>query len=388
MLHQFMRTMSRFNKIVTAAAIVMAAVSCGRTAKIDAVVADAASSEVVVKLLDINKFETLDTVALDETGRFSVKVDAVKGQPEFVYIFHNDRKIVSLVLQGGDKVSVEADTLGNYTVSGSDESLKLAEVEHAYAEAVAKMNEIAIKMETVSDVSALLELRQELGQEYVSYYRDRLKYVMANARSISVVPVLYQTFGANLPVFGQSTDAIYFRNIADSLALSYPESKYVKALRQEADRRFGYLQLETRIRTAEEIGYPDVELPDIKGENRKLSSLDSKAVLVFFWSASDAGQKMFNMDILKSIYDDFHGKGLEIYQVALDADKGLWAKVVKEQNLPWVNVCDARAAASPYASLYNVSSLPAMYVIHDGELKGGKIEDVKTLRKLLRGLLK
>lgn len=370
------------------ATAVMSVVSCSRTAKIDAVIADAASSEVIVKLLDINKFETLDTVALDQTGRFSYKVDAVKGQPEFVYLFHNNRKIVSLVLQGGDKVTVEADTLGNYTVAGSEESLKLAEVERDYAAAVARMNGIVLKMENVSDVDALLELRQELGQEYISYYRDRLKYVMENARSISVVPVLYQTFGANLPVFGQSTDAIHFRNSADSLAVSYPESKYVKALRQEADRRFGYLQLETRIQTAEQIGYPDVELPDVKGERRKLSEVDSKAVLVFFWSASDAGQKMFNMDVLKSVYDDFHGKGLEIYQVALDADKGLWAKVVKEQNLPWINVCDARAAASPYASLYNVSSLPAMYVIHDGELKGGKIEDVKTLRKLLRNVLK
>ena len=361
----------------------MAAVSCGRTAKVDAVVADAASSEVVVKLLDINKFETLDTVALDETGRFSFKVDAVKGQPEFVYIFHNDRKIVSLLLQGGDKVDVEADTLGNYTVSGSDESVKLAEVEHAYAAAVAKMNEIAVKMETVSDVSALLELRQELGQEYVSYYRDRLKYVMANARSISVVPVLYQAFGANLPVFGQPTDAIHFRNIADSLALSYPESKYVKALRQEADRRFGYLELETRIMAADEIGFPEIELTDIDGQVRKLSDVDSKVIIVHFWAASDLEQKMYNQDVLKPLYEKYHDKGLEIYQVSLDVDKVVWAQVVKQQQLPWISVCDTRSKMSPYAAVYNVSAVPAIYLIHNGELIEGSSVNEKTIRRLI-----
>ena len=77
----------------------MLAVSCGRSAKIDAVVSGLSSSDVVVKMLNVNKFEVLDTVAADAAGKLSYKVDVEKGQPEFIYLFHNDVKIASLILQ-------------------------------------------------------------------------------------------------------------------------------------------------------------------------------------------------------------------------------------------------------------------------------------------------
>lgn len=383
-----MKNMSRFSRFFSLAVAVLLAASCGRSARIDAVVSDLASSDVIVKLLDVNKFNVLDTVALDEAGKFTYKVEIQKGQPEFVYLFHNDVKIASLILQPGDNVVVEADTLGNYTVEGSEESSRLAQVERDYAAALSRMTTIASRLGKVSDPEQKVMLRQEMGQEYISYYRSRVKYVMENSRSLSVIPVFYQSFGEGLPVFGQSTDAIHFRSIADSLALVYPESKYVKALRNEGDKRMGYLQLENRLQSAEEVPFPEIELPDIQAVKRKLSEVDAKVVMLQFWTASDAGQKMFNLDVLAPVYEEFHSKGFEIYQVALDADKGLWARVVKEQKLPWISVCDSRGASSPYVASYNLPALPAIFIIADGELVDGKVVDEKSLRKLLRELLK
>jgi peroxiredoxin len=189
-------------------------------------------------------------------------------------------------------------------------------------------------------------------------------------------------------VFAQSTDAIHFVNIADSLELVYPESKYVKALRKEAERRYGYLELETKFMAAEEVGYPDIVLPDVNAQKVKLSEVDAKVVMVYFWSASDANQKMFNLDVLKSLYDDYHKKGFEIYQVSLDTDKAAWAQVVKSQNLPWVNVCDGLGAASQYVTTYNIAALPSTFIIADGALVDGSVVDEKSLRKLLDKLLK
>ena len=93
--------MSRFSRIFASAAVVLAAASCSNVAKIDGNVEQAASSEVIVKLLNVNKFETLDTVAVDASGRFSYDVEIKEGQPEFVYLFHGDRKIASLLLSEG-----------------------------------------------------------------------------------------------------------------------------------------------------------------------------------------------------------------------------------------------------------------------------------------------
>ena len=153
--------MSRFNKLFVLSAAALMTVACGRTAKIDAVIADAASSDVIVKLLDINRFEVLDTVSLDEAGKFSYKVDVQKGQPEFVYLFKGDRKIASMILSCGEKVTVVADTLGKYTVEGSDESVKLAQVEQDYAATLAKLTSLAQRAEEAVNPDYALSLRQD-----------------------------------------------------------------------------------------------------------------------------------------------------------------------------------------------------------------------------------
>ena len=383
-----MISMSRFSRISAFVAVVLLAASCGRTARINALISDASSSDIVVKMLNVNTFDVLDTVTLDQDGKMAYELELDKGQIEFVYLYYGGKRIASLLLQPGDKVSVVADTLGSYTVEGSEESAKLAQVEMDYAAALKKMTEMSEALENAQTTEQAVAMRQELAQEYVSYYRDRVKYIMQNSRSMSVVPVLYQTLGANLPVFAQKTDAIHFKAMADSLALSYPDSRYVKALRKEAERRMGYLEMDAIINSAQQIGYPDVELPDIDGQKRKLSEVDAKVILVQFWTASDLSQKMFNVDVLKGLYKDFHSKGLEIYQISLDADKILWAQVVKQQKHPWISVCDSRGTASPYAASYNIQMLPSMFIISNGELVDGKVVDETSLRKLLKDLLK
>ena len=79
------------------------AVACGDNARVDGQLSDAPSSEVIVKLLDVNRFEVLDTISTDAAGKFSYKVELAKGDPEFVYVFYKDTKIASLLLQAGER---------------------------------------------------------------------------------------------------------------------------------------------------------------------------------------------------------------------------------------------------------------------------------------------
>ena len=383
-----MKNMSRFSRFILLVSLAVMAVSCSDLAVIDGTIAQAPSSEVVVKLLNVNQYDVVDTLSLDEEGRFECKVEIAEGQPEFVYVFRNGKRLASLLLEKGDRVSLVADTLGNYTVEGSQESVKLAQVEAEHAAVLRNMEELASRLETVDAGSREeSEIKSEIGAEYIRYYRSRVRYVLENSSSLTVVPVLYQKVADNIPVFSQNTDAIHFSNLADSLEVVYPESKYVKALRKEAERRFAVLDLQNRLSTAEEVGFFDIELPDVRSQKRKLSEIDSKVILVYFWSPADAAQKMFNLDVLRPVYDEYHKKGLEIYQVALDPDKALWASVMKEQNLPWINVCDGLGTASRYAATYNISSVPTAFIIKDGALTGAAFMDEKSLRKRLNELL-
>lgn len=378
--------MSRFSNVIRCAAAALLAAACTPTAKVEMTLDSAPSSEVVVKLLNINQYEVLDTLKTDASGKFSYKVNVEEGQPEFVYLYYKDKRVASLLLEAGDKVNVSADTLGNYTVQGSEESSRLALVEQEYSAAQKRLQALAIQMETASD-EQMASLRQALAKEYVTYYRQCVKYILENSSSLTAVPVLYQNFGPELPVFSQNTDAIHFVNVADSLALAYPQSKYVRALRKEAERRYGYMELEAKLRTVSPVGFPDIVLPDINAQQVRLSEVDSKVIMLFFWDPSNANQKMFNLDILESLHNDYHKKGFEIYQVALTTDKAAWAQIVKKQNLPWINVCDRLGAASQYVTTYNIPVLPATYIIADGELVDGEIVDEKSVRRLLDKLL-
>ena len=361
-----------------------ALVSCASNARIDATVSEAASSEMIVKLLNSNRYEVLDTVKTDAAGHFTYKVAVAEGQPEFVYLFHGEKKVATLLVEAGDKVTLNADA----TIEGSEESVRLAEVEKKYADIRKELDALAAKMSAAATQAEFDAYASQMSQAYVAYYREMVGFVLSNSHSMAVIPVFYQVLGENLPLFSQSTDAILYSNVADSLETVYPESKYVKALRAEADRRFGYLELEKKIMTAEAIGYPDIELPGLDGKNIKLSDVDSKVTVVAFWSAAQAQQNLFNVEYFKPLYEKYHGKGLEIYQVSLDVDKTVWATTVKGQKLPWINVCDSRGGTSPYVTLYNLAAVPSIFVISDGELVDAEIVDEASFSRLIDKLLK
>ena len=351
------------------------AAACAKpSARIDGTLTDAPDRQVIVKLLDINNYKVLDSVKTDAAGRYSYNVPVQKGQPEFVYLYYGDTKISSLLLQEGDEVKVVTDTLGRGSVVGSVESERLQEVERKFAEFLREA-------EQAEDNAAF-------RRSYIQYYREAVKYVMNNPHSLTVVPVLFQNVNPDLPVFSQTTDALHFRNALDSLSAVYPDSKYVKALERETTRREGILGFDSRLSMASEAEYPDIKSKDINGNEVSLQALDSKAVILFFWTVTDPESKILNQETSKPVYQDYHDKGLEIFAVSLDTDKAAWASVVKSQELPWVNVNDGLGASSPAATLYNVTSLPRAYLILDGKIVDRRVEGEKALRRELDKVLK
>ena len=363
------------SKLIAAAALVLLAAACGKNTRISGTLHEGADRQVVVKLLDVNRFQVLDSVKTDAKGSFQYSLDIAQGKPEFIYLFYKDRQIASLLLKKGDNVKVETDTLGVYTVEGSEESLKLQQVEKDYNAFIRQMQSI-LDREYNPD--------QALSRCCIDYYRNRLKYVVNNAHSLTVVPVLFQQVNPSLPVFGQNTDGLIMRNVADSLKMDYPESRYVKALEKEAARRISLIELQNRVDSAQEVGYIDISLPSMDGKAVKLSESLGKVTMVYFWT-STAEQKMFNLDALKPLYEDFHGKGFEIYAVSLDDDKAVWASAVRNQKLPWVNVCDTRGALSPYVGAYGIGSLPMVWFIVDGAVDtDAKVRNAQDIRSYLR----
>ena len=363
-------------RIIAAALAALALAACGPKTVIDGTLTGTSDAPVIVKLLDINKYQVLDTVRTNASGAFTYQPEIDRESPEFIYLFYGDRKVASLLLNQGDRVKVTADTLGNYTVEGSEESLRLQEVENEYAQFLQDMDRLAR--------SEGEEVNQELSRRYVDYYRRSVRYVIEHPKSLTVVPVLFQRVNDGLAVFDQPTDGLLFGNICDSLKTVYPESRYVKALEKEASRRAVALDINQKLASAGEVGFLDIKLPTMDGSEVALSSVDGKVVMLYFW-ATTAEQKMFNLDALLPIYNDFHGRGFEIYAVSLDVDKTAWATAVRNQKLPWVNVCDTRGDASPYVGLYGLNSLPTAFFVVNGDLDAdARVSDAASIRSYLQ----
>ena len=366
--------MRSLSKTLLFAAALLSLAACADKASIRGTLAGAPDRQVIVKQLDVNVYRTLDTVKTAKDGSFRYQVEVAAGQPEFIYLFYGDTRIAALLLEKGDKVTVQADTLGRYTVEGSTGSEELAQVDKAYNDFLAAL-------------SANESDPMEMTRLYIEHYRECVKYVMGHPFSLTTVPVFFETLG-DAPVFSRPTDGILFRQTADSLKTVYPDSRYVKALDKEAERRMRILEVTTQIENAPEAAFPEINLPDTKGEKRALSEVDAKVVLVHFWDLNNAAQKMMALDTLLPIYEQYHRRGFEIYSICVSADKPEWASSVLGQKLPWINVCDGLGGASPAVVTYNITELPTSFLIVNGELNTKPIGGVDGLKKELARVLR
>lgn len=360
--------MNSYIKAFVCLAAIVASASCSSNkANLSGTVAGAEGKDIVIKKLSSAGVEALDTIKAGAEGSFAYKMEIAKGDPDFVYIYYGETPVASLLLKAGDAVSVKADTLGIWSVEGSEECSKLLEATNLQRGFAKKLAGGSITL-----------------QDYIDYYRQNVKFIMANNKSLAVIPLLSEKLPGGDPVFSQLTDAIHFRATCDSLKTVYPDSRYVRALDAEAERRMNLLQMNNAIGKAQEVGYIDIELPNELGRKIKLSEVQAKVVMVYFWSSEMGDQKMFNQDVLKPVYRDFKGKGLEIYAISLDTDKAAWATAVRTQKSGWINVCDGLGTASPSVLSYNVNKIPSLFFIVKGELVTGTgVKDEATLRSFL-----
>lgn len=363
--------MKNFSRIATVCCA-FALLSCSRGADVAFRADDLPSSRIAVKVLQSGALKTIDTLKTDGTGKASIRLKVEEGQPQFVYFYRGETKLASILAFRDDRIRVFADSLGAYRTEGSPESDKLREVETAYGR-------FLLEMSTAKDGS-------DMVRRYVAYYRDCVKYLVSNPGSLTVVPLLFQQFGDGVPVFSQPSDAIHFRSACDSLKAVWPESGYVAALEKETVRRENAFRLENRLRETVPTSFPEIEMPDMKGERRSLGSLQDKVILVHFWDCSDPAQGMMNIEVLKPLYEKYSSRGLQIYSVCVTPDKAAWGAMVTAQKLGWINVNDGKGAVVAARS-WNVTTVPATMIISNGEVRGS-IAAGGTLEGEIEKLLK
>ena len=125
---------------------------------------------------------------------------------------------------------------------------------------------------------------------------------------------------------------------------------------------------------------PDFTLSDPQGIPVTMSGVKGKIKIIDFW-ASWCGPCRLNNPTLRRLYDEYHPKGLEIIGVSLDTNKAAWEKAIAKDGLCWVNVSSLKGWKCELVRLYNVTGVPAIFVLDENNnviatgLKGDKLRE-------------
>ena len=353
------------------------------------VVAGADGQLMYLEKVGISNVVTLDSIKLAPGGKFKF----TEKRPEYpdFYRLRLNNQLINFAVDSTETISFVADAgtfATSYSVEGSENSKAIKAITLAQLDANQAISRLRKEYEDkmISDTT----YRMKVLAAADAYKEVARKYIYSAPMSTAAYFALFQQIDGLLffDLYDRK-DVKAYGAVATSYNHTYPESPRSKHLYNltlqsmkvlRAQRPVDYSNVETK-----EISFLDIELPDVRGEVVKLSTVaPGKVVLINFTAYQTEWSPALNM-ALGELYTKYHDQGLEIYQVSLDSDFHFWRNGAS--NLPWVTVHDPQSVYSQVAGLYNVKQLPALFIL---DRKGNlvkRVEDVKKLEADVKAVL-
>jgi peroxiredoxin len=353
--------------------LMMVALSCNNSEKIRISGKYSGNREGSLYLtrVDIDRQVFVDSVKPGRTGHFSLNLES--RQTDYYNLGFNNNEFITLIASPGDRIDISFNgprLQDDYTVKGSTESEKVRILDLRLARARTELDSLSTLYNSNSTVnnpdSALLTSLEEKYTEIIERLRmENIAFILDNLSSFSAIKALYQKIDDDTYVLYRERDLQYMKLVSDSLSAYFPGSRQARALAANVEKEMSsmYMNRITALAESVEETLPDLALPSVNGDSVRLSSFRGKSyVLLSFWSARSEQSVSHNME-LKEYFNRYRSKGLRIYQVNLDEDENLWRNAVRYDELPWISVRDYNNGSSPSIALFNISKVPANYLI-------------------------
>lgn len=334
---------------------------------INGIVTEAKDSVLYLENMSLDGPVVVDSVKLDDKGAFSFSGKAPDA-PEF-YRLRIAGQIINLSVDSTETVDVKASypsMATGYTVDGSAEC--------------ATIRELALKQIDLQNRVIAVQNNPNLGYDLtrdsigklVAAYKEDIKrnYIYKAPMRASSYFALFQTLG-NMLIFNpreNADDVKVFAAVATSWDTYHPDALRGKNLHNIAIEGMKNVRIMRNKMAAQNIDASkvnvsniiDISLLDNQGNRRSLTDLKGKVVMLDFHVFGSNGSTKRIME-MRELYNKYHDRGFEIYQVAFDPDEHFWK--TQTAALPWISVRDPQGLQSQNLAAYNVSSIPTFFLI-------------------------
>lgn len=334
---------------------------------ISGTVTEAKDSVLYLENMSLDGPVVVDSVKLDDKGAFSFSGKAPDA-PEF-YRLRIAGQIINLSVDSTETVDVKASypsMATGYTVDGSAEC--------------ATIRELALKQIDLQNRVIAVQNNPNLGYDLtrdsigklVAAYKEDIKrnYIYKAPMRASSYFALFQTLG-NMLIFNpreNADDVKVFAAVATSWDTYHPDALRGKNLHNIAIEGMKNVRIMRNKMAAQNIDASkvnvsniiDISLLDNQGNRRSLTDLKGKVVMLDFHVFGSNGSTKRIME-MRELYNKYHDRGFEIYQVAFDPDEHFWK--TQTAALPWISVRDPQGLQSQNLAAYNVSSIPTFFLI-------------------------
>ncbi|MBE0654214.1 MAG: AhpC/TSA family protein [Bacteroidales bacterium] len=361
--------------------------------KISGQITGGARKVLYLDYLKVNKTDPIDSVKISRDGSFSFSFHSP--HPGIYLLRSESGKLINLLPHPGENLTITADYeefSRNYTVAGSEESEYLRQL-------VSKIQDTRDKLTQLDNIyGSLPNVTEEQASEYITKRKNIIKdqrdysirFIIEHLNSLASIYALYQEIDKGQYVLSENRDIQYMKIVADSVSKAYPDVALVQSFvndARKAEQRFYNLKSLSEKMGIAEVGIPEIALPDPEGDTIKLSSLRGKTVLLYFWSTISKEGSALN-PALKDIYNKNKSAGFEIYAVAIERSKEAWKRVLRFDELNWINVSELTYPESEAAAFYNVKVIPSTFLINkEGDIVARDIHGPE-LQKWLDNMLK
>lgn len=348
---------------------------------VEGVVSGADGQVMYLENVGVSTVDLMDSVKLTAAGKFSF----TKPRPAFpdFYRLRLNNQLINFSVDSTETISFVADAgtfATSYTVEGSENCKAIKNITLAQLDANQAIHRLRKEYED-GQLTDTLYSRQVL--EAAEAYKDvARKYIYSAPMSAAAYFALFQQIDGLLFFdLYDKNDSKAYGAVATSFDHYYPESPRAKHLYNLALQSLKVIRGQRPVDLDKvektEVSFLEIDLPNVRGENTKLSSIaNGKVVLINFTAYMSEWSPALNMEF-GDLYTKYHDKGLEIYQISLDNDLHFWKNAAS--NLPWTCVRDPQSVYSQTAALYNVKQLPAIFIL---DRKGNLVKRVDDVKKL------